>query len=43
MATPKKNKKATKITIGGELHWTHSAPRINRLGGWIEFDGKRYQ
>jgi hypothetical protein len=28
---------------GGVLHWTHHAPRNNREGGWIEFDGKRYQ
>ena len=28
---------------GGVLHWTHHAPRNNREGGWIEFNGKRYQ
>lgn len=28
---------------GGVLHWTHHAPNREIAGGWIEFNGRRYQ
>ena len=28
---------------GGVLHWTHRDPGHRHEGGWIEFQGKRYQ
>ncbi len=28
---------------GGVLHWTHHDPKDWREGGWIEFEGERYE
>ena len=28
---------------GGVIHWTHHDPGRRISGGWIEFEGKRYQ
>ncbi len=45
-------KKGDSITIhgqyewndrGGVLHWTHRDPANRHEGGWIEYEGKRYQ
>jgi hypothetical protein len=29
--------------FGGVIHWTHRDQTGERDGGWIEFDGRRYQ
>lgn len=28
---------------GGVIHWTHHDPRGSHPGGWLEYEGKRYQ
>lgn len=28
---------------GGVVHWTHDDPQKKRVGGWIEWDGKKFK
>lgn len=28
---------------GGVIHWTHHDPRGQHVGGWVEYQGRRYQ
>lgn len=28
---------------GGVIHWTHHDPQGRRQGGWLEYEGKRFQ